>query len=338
MHGVYLLWWVQERGVSPAAVAAILATGDIALTALEIPTGWLADRFGHRVCLIAGSALQIVGMLFCWLGRGVPGLLAASLLVALGDGFRSGADEALLYRSCLALDREPDFQAIQARTKAATLVALVVLVLTGGAAVATWGFAVGWIVETALSAIGLIIAFAMIEPPAATRLASHDQERSNGEDASSSASESASTPTRFVALLVPASWLGAAAGAAAFFAQTSAWATTERATLLVAMVTLAEAFGAFLARRLTANLQIQLMLAGIGTSILIAAMVQPSIFLPAVACAYLLLGIAEPLRATAIQRVSADHLRARAASMASALDKAIATIALVAVGFVPRRR
>ena len=56
MHGVHLLWWVQERGVSPAAVAAILAAGDIALTALEIPTGWLADRDGHRACLIAGSA------------------------------------------------------------------------------------------------------------------------------------------------------------------------------------------------------------------------------------------------------------------------------------------
>src|SRR5262245_48596968 len=163
MHGVYLLWWVQERGVSPAAIAAILAAGDIALTALEIPTGWLADRYGHRACLIAGSALQIIGMLCCWLGVGVPGLLTASLLVALGDAFRSGADQALLYRSCVALDRESDFQSIQARTKAATLVALVALVLIGGAVVATWGFALGWIVETALSAIGLLIACTMIE-------------------------------------------------------------------------------------------------------------------------------------------------------------------------------
>ncbi len=136
---MYLLWWVHERGVSPAAVAAILAAGDIALTALEIPTGWLADRYGHRACLIAGSALQIVGMLLCWLGQGVPGLLAASLVVALGDAFRSGADQALLYRSCVALDRERDFQAIQARTRAATLSALVVLVLLGGAVVATCG-------------------------------------------------------------------------------------------------------------------------------------------------------------------------------------------------------
>src|SRR5262245_23941850 len=113
MHGLYLLWWVQERHVSPALVAAVLAAGDIAIAALEMPAGWLADRYGHRVSLIAGSAIQTLGMVACWQGVGVSGLLAASLLVALGDVFRSGADQALLYRSCVALGRTADFQRIE---------------------------------------------------------------------------------------------------------------------------------------------------------------------------------------------------------------------------------
>jgi MFS family permease len=335
MHGVYLLWWVQERGVSPGAVAAILAAGDIELTALEVPTGWLADRFGHRACLIAGSALQIVGMLCCWLGVGIPGLLAACLLVALGDAFRSGADEALLYRSCVALHREADFQAIQARTKAATLVALVILVLLGGAVVAIWGFAVGWIVETALSAAGLVIACAMIEPPAAT---DETRESASVSAGSTNGNRSAVSTARFIALLLPAAWLGGVAGAAAFFAQTSEWATTENATVLVAIVTLAEALGAFLARRLAASIRMQLALAGTGTLVLTAAILQPAIFLPAVVVASALLGIAQPLRSAAIQRMSADDVRASAASLASALDKAVATFALVVAGVMPRRR
>jgi MFS family permease len=335
MHGVYLLWWVQEREVSPAAVAAILAAGDLALTALEMPTGWLADRYGHRACLIAGSALQIAGMLFCWLGPGIPGLLAASLLVALGDAFRSGADQALLYRSCVAVDRESDFQAIEARTKAATLAALVAMVLAGGAVVSTWGFAAGWIVETALSVAGLTIAFAMVEPPAAANLAARATPAAAGIAGSKKASLAG--VASLIALVLPASWLGGIAGAATFFAQTSGWATTERATLLVAIVTLAEACGAILAKRLAATLRMQVVLAVTGTSVLLAALLQPWIFLPAVACASLVLGVAEPLRATAIQRMSADHVRARAASMASALDKAIATVALLAVGVLPRR-
>src|ERR1044072_9955703 len=114
MHGLYLLWWVPEKHVPVGIVATVLAVGDLAITALEIPTGWLADRCGHRISLIAGSCAQIAGMVWAWLGTGVPGLLVAILLIALGDALRSGADQALLYRSCVALERGPGFQRIAA--------------------------------------------------------------------------------------------------------------------------------------------------------------------------------------------------------------------------------
>ena len=154
MHGLYLLWWVQGKHLSPAAVGTIIAAGELAIVFLELPTGWLADRFGHRVSLIVGSLVQTVGMVWCWLGEGIPGLLVATLLVAVGDAFRSGADDALLYRTCLALDREKDFQRIQGRVAAIELAALVALVLAGGFIVRAWGFAVGWIAETVLCAAG----------------------------------------------------------------------------------------------------------------------------------------------------------------------------------------
>src|SRR5687768_4240842 len=90
MQGLYLLWCVQEKQSSPVIVATALAAGDLALMGLELPTGWFADRFGHRRSLSVGSLVQVMGMLACWLGEGVSGLGVASVLVALGDGFRSG--------------------------------------------------------------------------------------------------------------------------------------------------------------------------------------------------------------------------------------------------------
>jgi MFS family permease len=57
-----VLWWVQQKHVSAAAVAAILAAGDQFVTVLdELPTGWLADRCGHRASLVAGSLLPRSG-------------------------------------------------------------------------------------------------------------------------------------------------------------------------------------------------------------------------------------------------------------------------------------
>ena len=131
-----------------------------------------------------------------------------------------------------------------------------ILVLLGGAVVAIWGFAVGWIVETALSAAGLVIACAMIEPPGAT-----DETR---ESASVSAGSTERQSIGGIdgpfhrAAAAAAAWLGGVAGAAAFFAQTSEWATTENATVLVAIVTLAVSARAFLARRLAASIRMQL--------------------------------------------------------------------------------
>jgi MFS family permease len=158
-------------------VAAILAAGDVALFALEVPTGWFADRYGHRASMILGSAIQVVAMLWCWLGVGVPALVVASVLVAIGDGFRSGADQALLFRTCVALNLENAFLEIESRAHTLEVCALVGLVVAGGAVASVWGFHAAWIVETALCALGVALACAMREPPAAARNDDEDDRR-----------------------------------------------------------------------------------------------------------------------------------------------------------------
>ena len=335
MHGLYLLWWVQEKHVPVPVVATLLAAGDLAITALEIPTGWLADRFGHRISLIAGALTQAAGMVLCWLGEGVVGLLSAILLVALGDTLRSGADQALLYRSCLALEREPDFQRIESRSRSLQLVALVAFILAGGAIVETWGFAAGWMAEAAVSVVGVVIAWAMVEPPPGI-----------GEPADVAAPPGNARASRlsalnlsvFLKLIAPAALLGATAGAMAFVAQTSGETDPGRMTMLVAVITMAEAMGAAVAARLAPSVRSQMVLGGLGAAVAIAGLALPALFVPAVVALSCLVGVLEPLRAAAIQRVAADHVRARAASVASACDKAAATIALVVAGSVPRLR
>ena len=330
MHGLYLLWWVQEKQMSPAVVATVLAAGDLALTAIEVPTGWFADRFGHRASLIVGSVVQVAGMLWCWLGEGVSGLMVASVLVALGDGFRSGADQALLYRTCVALDREDDFQKIEARSEAIALGALVILVLIGGVVVQTGGFAIGWLAETMLCATGVAIACAMVEPAAR---AAHPEE---------SRSPHGGSPIRYRGLaiaIMPAAVLGGTASAASFLAQTTGGHSPANATLLVAALTAAEAGGSALASRLPAGTtrgHIQLVV--LGLFLLIIAVAMPAT-LPLVALVLaFLFGVARPLRAAAIQRFAADHIRARAASVASACDMAIRTMLLPLAGVWRSRR
>ena len=342
MHGLYVMWWVQHRHVPVEAVAAILAAGDLAVTALEVPTGWLADRRGHRASLIAGSILQIAGMLFAWLAPGVPGVLASVLIIAAGDAFRSGADQALLFRSCAAIGRESDFQKIEGRTRSVQLVALVALVLAGGAIVDVWGFAAGWLIETALSAVGLAIACAMIEPPPQIDdgPSPTPEARPEGLAAldSEPASDARSVVRRFAPLILPASLLGAIASGAVFLAQTAPDRTPRQLTMLVAAVTLAEAGGALVGARFAGGVRTQWILMGLGITIAAAPLIAPALGLGVVVALCFLMGLSYPLRASSIQYVVADGVRARAASLASACDKAIGTVGLLAAGVLPRWR
>jgi hypothetical protein len=327
MHGLYLLWWVGERGMSPLTVAALLAIGDLAVFLLEVPTGWAADRLGHRASLIAGSFLQALGMLACWLGRGVPDLVVASLLVACGDAFRSGADQALLYRTCVALGQEDRFQPTEARTRAAALVALVVLLLGGGVIVTQWGFAAGWAAEVGLSLAGLAIACAMVEPPA-------DCGRNDKRESMPAVS---TKPLRRVHaitfLVVPAALLGGAASASSFLAQTGGMAGPVGVTILVAAITLAESAGAATASLVTGTgLRGQWMLAAVGAAAGLMAVAIPSTLLMAAIALSFLVGLAHPIRAALLQRLAHDDARARMASAASACDMVCSAVALLLAG------
>ena len=325
MDGLYLLWWVQEKQMSPALVAATMAAGDLLLMGLEVPTGWFADKFGNRRSLILGSFIQVAGMICCWLADGVPGLVLACLLVAVGDAFRSGADQALLYRSCVELNREDEFQKIEARARAVHVIALAALIVFGGAIVSTWGFAAGWIAETLLCTAGGLIAYAMVEPP----------EHADAE-------EEGSTPTGIgiripwklaAAVILPLAFLDAITQAGSFIMQTNGAAGPSEVTLIVALITLADAAGSTLAMRLPAvGLRGQIALAAVGAIVAGIALTIPSALVPATIALSFATGLSHPLRASEIQRLASDGMRARAASVANACDMALSTLLLLVTG------
>ena len=328
MDGLYLLWWVQEKQLSPAVVAASMAAGDLLLMALEVPTGWFADRFGYRRSLILGSILQVAGMICCWLADGIPGLVAACLLVAVADAFRSGADQALLYRTCVAIGREPEFQRIEARARAIQVVTLAVLIVGGGAIVATWGFAAGWLAEATLCACGCAIACAMVEPPPCE------------DDENASSEPGARIPWRTaVIVILPLAFLDAAASSGSFLLQTTGERGPWEVTPLVALITLADATGSALATQLpAAGARAQLVAAAIGSLLVAVGLTLPAVLVPATIALSFVTGMLHPLRAAAIQRMASDGVRARAASVASACDMALSTLFLLLAGHVLTRR
>jgi hypothetical protein len=143
---------------------------------------------------------------------------------------------------------------------------------------------------------------------------------------------------RWIPVVLPVALLGAAASAGSFVAQTSGGASAVELTVIVALITAAEAAGAAISARVpAADGRGQLILATIGALVAGIGVMVPAAFHAAVVGLAFLEGVGEPLRAAAIQRAAHDGMRARAASTARACDMLFSTIALPLAGIWAKR-
>jgi len=98
-----LLWlpifyeYQKQIGLTDTQIFSIQSIYYIAFCLLEIPTGFMADRFGHRHCLISGAVLLVICNLLPIFMQSYAGFLAHFLLIALSRSLISGASSAYIY-------------------------------------------------------------------------------------------------------------------------------------------------------------------------------------------------------------------------------------------------
>jgi MFS family permease len=313
-HGLYLLWLTVHKGISPVAAALACAAGDVALLVLDVPTGIFADRLGARRSLVAGSACQAVGLVLFWQAGSVAAVVGAALAIALGDAFRHGADQALVYRSCAAVGRAGGFGRFFARTQAWALVASVGLTALGGVLAEHAGFDVAWALEVALSIAGLALAWAMTElPPAA------DEPADEEEGAAPFGGLGARLPW---SILAPATVVGTLGSIGQLFVQTRPGHGAELVATVIAGALLLEAVGAALVARGVVPIHPRALDAiGLAAVAALAAIaVAPMLALPGLVVIFLGTGMAPPIRDALTQATARDGERATVASAAGTLD------------------
>jgi MFS family permease len=93
---------------------------------LEVPTGVVADKFGRKMSVAIGCLLFAADMLFFGLSRNYYLLFAGEFLGAVGMTLISGADQALLYDSLVALKAEERARIYFSRYEAAGTLGLLV--------------------------------------------------------------------------------------------------------------------------------------------------------------------------------------------------------------------
>ncbi len=125
---VIAIYAVADAGLSLEEIGIIAGITAGAVLIMEIPSGYISDKFGHKKTLIFGSFLVFLSPLCYLLSPDFFGVLMASLLFFLGGAFHSGTLQAFIHETLLELDRDGDYSKVMGRAQAWSLVANAVLV------------------------------------------------------------------------------------------------------------------------------------------------------------------------------------------------------------------
>jgi predicted MFS family arabinose efflux permease len=116
---IVTMFWMGPLGMSFTDVMWLQAIFGATVAVLEFPSGYLADRVGHRVALIAGAVCMTAGWIAYARAGGFAGVVLAEVVLATGYACISGADSALLYRALAAAGHGGDYLRWEGRVRAA---------------------------------------------------------------------------------------------------------------------------------------------------------------------------------------------------------------------------
>ena len=136
LSGINLLYPIQaiyllSKGFSAPQLALFASMTAVCSTLLELPTGYVADRFSRKVSVALGflcAAIAYIGLTFV---QTLFGLFFVSLFLGLNNALKSGAAESLIFDELKRLEQETDYLHIIARGSVFTQIAAAGASFTG---------------------------------------------------------------------------------------------------------------------------------------------------------------------------------------------------------------
>lgn len=104
--------FLEQNGLALRQIFFLQALFGLTLMILEIPTGYLADHWGRKRTIVAGSLFLFLGILIYALSERFYGFLFAEFLIGVGVSFHSGTIEAFTYDTLLELGETDRYRSV----------------------------------------------------------------------------------------------------------------------------------------------------------------------------------------------------------------------------------
>ena len=158
-----IILFFKENGLSLTEIMALQGAYSLTVALFEVPSGYLADMFGRKSCIVFSTIFSFVGFLFFCFFSGFYYFLVAQILVGFAGSLISGSDSAIIYDTLLQINNKDSYAKIEGRNYA-----------IGNFSEATAGIFGGFLAvssiylpvyaQTAFIFLSIPIAFTLVEP------------------------------------------------------------------------------------------------------------------------------------------------------------------------------
>lgn len=161
---IWVLYLIEERGLSLAQVAAMEAVFQGVIVVAEMPTGAIADRWGRRTSMLLGGIGAPIGIVVFGLADSFGILLLSYAIWAFSFTLFSGADSAFVYDSLASVKREGEFSRVMGKGRAVAMGAAMLGALIGAPVAALTDLTTPIFIGAAMSVLSVVVVLTFREP------------------------------------------------------------------------------------------------------------------------------------------------------------------------------
>lgn len=328
----------ESNSLNIQQILTLTSIHSLAIAVMEVPSGYLADRWGRKNTILLGTILFFGGYLGFCVSTTFYSFALAQLVLGLANSFISGSDSALLYDSMLEIGQEKAYVKMEGRNYSIGNIAESLAAILGGL-LASISLDLPLYLQTLIAFITIPAALFLVET-------SHHKNVSEShlKDLKKIITHHLKPSNPLFWLIVISAWAGVATLSMAWLAQPyfeSINVPLAYYGALWALLNLSSAFSSWQAHRFY-NLQgknlmlLLLMILSIG--FVLIGFTGGMIGLGIIVFHYLARGMITPILRQQIQDQTASHSRATVMSLRSLIIRVFYAISAPLIGWVAKEQ
>lgn len=156
-------YYLTIPGVTPWWIGTLMLIGSISGFVIEIPSGYVSDKLGHKKALIVSRVAMLLSTLFFLLADSVWLLIFGSVFLSISNAFHSGTGSAFMHETLRGLGREEDYTKVMGKISSIGFAVPIVLMVSVPFLV-TISYKMPFVVSLFIDLIGIYAAISLVNP------------------------------------------------------------------------------------------------------------------------------------------------------------------------------